>query len=114
VSPEEIAQAVQRANARLDSKPEFVLTCGGCGQCAPVSDDPDKAIYQCDQCGVRMAFGSAMPGIRAAAHVDRRFITITFEHGRGIQKVEVTFTLDRDYAHALACNLLGLYEPGRP
>jgi hypothetical protein len=104
---------VAKAMARLDAKPDHVLTCGACGHQHAVPHDPTQSRYQCDQCGARTTFGVEMPRITITPHVDRRFAAIKFEQGRDEKKVDITITLERDYAAEFAMEVLSVCQPAR-
>lgn len=88
----------------------FPLTCGLCGHADEVPDDPATAIYTCDQCGGRTSFGAMMPRITTNPHEDRRFVVSTFVHGMGEKRIEIVFTLDRQYGAQFALDLLSVCD----
>jgi hypothetical protein len=104
---------VAKAMARLDAKPDHILTCGACGHSHPVPHDPVQSRYQCDQCGARTTFGVEMPRITITPHVDRRFVVIHFAQGRDEKKVDVAITLERDYAAEFVMETLSVCQPAK-
>jgi hypothetical protein len=90
----------------------FPLTCGLCGHADTVPVDPDTAIYTCDQCGGRIAYGASMPRIVTNVHPeDGRFVVSHVTHGFGDKHVDLTLTLDKAYAAQFALDLLSVCDP---
>ena len=104
-------EIIQRAIARLEAKAGYTLTCGACLHTAPVPDDPAKSAYTCDQCGAQTVYGVEQPRVSVNPHVDRRFVCATFTSGCEKRKSEVTITLERRYAAAVALELLSVTLP---
>lgn len=111
-----MADAIDQATldaafARLDAKKGFELACGACGSRDPVADDPEKSIYTCDACGSVTAFGAEQPRVAISPHPDRRFVVLTFTHGREAGKKEIQLTLERQYAAGVVLETLSLAAP---
>lgn len=105
--------SIKAAFRRLDARPSYALTCGACGHSSPVPDDPDKSVYDCDQCGARTAFGSEQPRVTVGPHTDRRFLVARFVCGRGARASDVSISLERDYAAAVALEILSVAAPAK-
>ncbi len=102
--------SIEAAFARL-SKPQWRLRCGWCGHEDAVPDDPEKAVYTCDQCGTRTAFGMQQPRTTFNPHPDRRFVVARWEIGKKAEPDFAEFFLDREFGAAVALDLLSVCAP---
>lgn len=85
------------------------VTCPACAHVYVCPWNADDAVLNCDECGVRIAYGVLMPRVAHLPHAeDKRFVVMRVETVKDGQPVLVQLTFDRELGGRIARDLLSV------